>query len=554
MLTVMRVLTTCVAAACVYGAASEWFTNGETLSRRAAIAILAICFLSDAIIQHSIFNRGTLSSMVWGSRWTFIATAAVVVCASCATVVLSSWWQLTVVLAFCAFVIARRSTLCCCDCCIGCRSRASAAKGGDRKERVRNPAACCRPLNFTKTLLRGLEVCILVLLVPAFAAQSSSLACLPQAYVQSARTIYAMDRYQKAADEDPTPPGGVGTGRSWTPTDGNVLFRTPSDDNATYAAWNPASRSLYFAGTHTIRQFQLDFDIAPRTLQYSLPLVKPDGSLSAACGTIEVSRGFYQAYADVSQQVRDAVTSMLTANSTAPVTLAGFSLGGAAAPLAALDLVCSGTVAASQVRLWTMAGPGAGGASAVGAMNHLQDLGLTLVRVANPLDLVPWMPTFFWEHWQAQAPGGAYLTFSSQGSFFFRAHSGAGYLPAPVASALRMDACAQQRALAWVPVIVVFAIWAGLRAFDVLFVRQRRRAEKLDAKGDSGTGGASQPTGSGKDEAGAEGGDMDATGNQMPRGAGCSTGDSCASADPTAVTVTVDAPPAMSVTSREVGR
>ena len=135
------------------------------------------------------------------------------------------------------------------------------------------------------------------------------------------------------------------------------LLRASNDDNASYAAWLPATRELFFAGTHTWRQLALDLSVAPVDLGWGeeARALPP----SACARGLRVHSGFALAYAAIQQQVRRAVGEGLAAGGpNASLRLYGFSLGAAVAPLAAADLVCAGLAPPSRVQLFTMGGPG----------------------------------------------------------------------------------------------------------------------------------------------------------------------------------------------------
>lgn len=352
----------------------------------------------------------------------------------------------------------------------------------------------CRPQYVALGLARAMEAVTLLLLLPALAAQLTELECLPQGRAtDTAATVKFYDRYMRGADDGaPSVTGGRGTGRNWAPPNGSaVLFRVPADANATYATWVPSQRAVYFSGTHTARQVQLDFDLAPQALAYAAPTLElaPGGTVPTptgpACGSLTVSRGFWRTYADVRPRVAAAVAGALAANASAPVFVGGFSLGGAQVPVAAIDLVCSGVAAPSQLAAWSEAPPAACAAGACPALlQALQARGLAYARVVNPFDVVPWLPAFLYEAAPAgrgsasaggsgggdggavpattTVTGGTYLTFTHTGQLVLLAHTAAGYITYPFLRGSPMSPCAQLRALAWLPVLVAAAVWALL--------------------------------------------------------------------------------------------
>lgn len=332
-------------------------------------------------------------------------------------------------------------------------------------------------------VMRGFEMATLTLLLPAITSQSGRYQCFPSStgagaadgsqVIPIADRVVRMDLYVIQADSSVAtskPPGvtGTGEGRDWKPlSDGNLLLRTPTDYNATYAIVNHNDRSIYFAGTHTWAMIVADFDTYPVEVQYDSRIrlqsldtssgLMIDGNATAdPCGSVIVSRGFWTVYLAVRDQVLPHVAAMLARNGSQRIMIGGFSLGGAVAPLAALDLVCSGMVAPSQVLLVSMAGPAAGPPTTMGTLDMLQSIGMTTWRILSTFDIVPWLPALLYDHMRTPH---TYLTYTQRGQFVMTAHGRRGYLPSYVSDAVGMEPCAQLRALAFVPVLISLMCW-----------------------------------------------------------------------------------------------
>lgn len=522
-----------LAAVGFYGSLALWMSAGDAPAR-----VFCVLLCGAAIATDNYYTKATRG---------LVAAALIIVCLAASSVA-SGFWQFVVLVAVVLHYLVRRiprgcGACCCCSCvfcwrrgkralgrarpgreddpasaggssprdarppsaphgwCAATRARASAVlRSGKPRTRYTRAHPLSRALNFVR---RGLEFSALVLLLPAITAQSTRLRCLDAASAPFAERVVWYDRYAARADGwiYNQEPGEPLLPRTWVPTDGNTLFRTDTDDNATYAVLHNASRALFFAGTHTLKMVQADFDIAPLTVEYTTPIrlrtaggaagangTNGGGASAPPCGSVTVSRGFWRVYEAVRgravQAVREwqaaaargnASVTSATGNAgsvAAPGTrilIGGFSLGGAAAPLAAMDLICSGEAAPGDIHLVSMAGPGAGAAEWVRLLERLQGLGLTAWRVVSAFDIVPWLPALLYEPMRTDA---AYVTFTASGTLVIVAHKRAGYLPSVASAALRMDACAQLRAWAFVPVLAAAALYGVVAALDLLLARR----------------------------------------------------------------------------------
>ena len=439
-----------VPAACIYGACLQWYSGaGDTPERRAALLLAALAACAEAVVAVGV------RAAALGSAG--IACAALGASLGGA----APFWQVVLILSLALALAAGwsmsccgRAPSCCCVCaCLCCRSAAG-----------QPPRARCqlRPRALPSVLARCLCACAAVLLMPALAAQLPSLHCPSPALATLGLRTAAFNEYMAQADSAVKPAAGgtgTGTGMAWQPSeDGVQLLRAGSDGNASYAAWLPASRELFFGGTHTARQLALDLAVTPSTLSYG------SSAAAGACGAGElvVHGGFATAYQGVREQARAAVAAALAANASAPIAILGFSLGAAVAAMAALDLACTGAVPPSLLRLYVMAGPGfCSGSACSAALDSLQAAGMAAVRVVNVFDLVPWLPAFLYEPLRTP-PGGTLLAFTLPGQYLLEAHEGSGYLPLPPAQ----GGCAGLRALAWVPAVAAAALAALCAAAD----------------------------------------------------------------------------------------
>jgi hypothetical protein len=432
-------------AACLYGALLEWYSGaGDTVPRRAALILASLAGFAEVVAAAGIYAA--------------VGAACVLVASSLAASLAGTppFWQVVVLVAL---VLAGGARLLeCCSC---------------RRSRPGSCCACtcaCTCLPFCppqpwkqwlcrvpRMLARWLGCCAAVLLVPALTAQLAALDCLPPATASMGVYVAAVNDYMTRLDTNPALALAL-----WQPSPGALVLRSASDANSTYALWLSSSRMLHFAGTHTGKMLALDLAVTPRALRFgggssgggSIGNASGTGGLGGACGgEILVHGGFYTAYEAVRDAARAAVSSALaTSNSTSPITFLGFSLGASMASLAALDMACSGLVPPAQLRLFSMAGPGfCSGEGCAGAFDYLQSAGLAATRLVNVFDIVPWLPALMYEPLRTP-PGHSFQSASMRGTNMLRAHQGSGYLP-PAA-----DACAGQRAAAWVPFVSAAAL------------------------------------------------------------------------------------------------
>lgn len=435
-----------ICSICLYVAATAWYSGaGQTHSRRAAVVIAALATAAELV------------SFV-GLRVSALPILAAIFTAVGASVgAAPPFWEIVVVLAILLWLLVRWSPVCCgrhsTACCCTCAPKESAMR------------ASALP----GVLMRLSCTCAAFLLLPALAAQSDVLSCLPSTAVATGARVYAFNRYLATVDNGGAAeaPGGAQP----------LLFRSSRDANASYAAWLSSSRELFFAGTHTAKMLALDLTVTPRTLHFN----------GSTCADVTIHSGFYEVYSAVREDVLSTVRAALTANASAPVFVGGFSLGAAVAPLAALDLVCSGVASPTQLILYYMAGPGVcSGDACANAFDSLQDAGLHITRVVNVFDFVTWLPAFLFEPLRTPA-GRTHLTFTSAGQFMLAAHQGAGYVPAPV-----VTGCGGLRALAWVPAIIAATLAVIFAAARPRIAAQVRGDGAVDrsADGAGGAGGA----------------------------------------------------------------
>lgn len=399
---------------CLYAAALLWYSGaGQTHARRAVVVIAALSATAELVLFA-------------GLRVAALPVFVTICTAIGASVgAATPFWELVLFLSVLLWLLVRWSPVCC-----GPRAAACCCTCALRKCEMRVSA-------LPDVLMRLCCACAAVLLLPALAAQLDALSCLPASAVATGSRVYAFNRWLATVDNGGTPAEPPAGARP-------LLLRSSRDANESYAAWVSASgsRELFFAGTHSARMLALDLTVTPRMLHFE------NGS---SCGDVIVHSGFYEVYADVRAEVHGAVRAALAENATAPVFLGGFSLGAAVAPIAALDLVCSGVASPTQLILFYMAGPGiCSGDACAGAFDALQAAGLSVTRVVNVFDFISWLPAFLYEPLRTPA-GRTLLTFTSTGQLLLTAHQGVGYIPAP-------SGCAGLRALAWVPFIVSVAL------------------------------------------------------------------------------------------------
>lgn len=417
-------------AACLYGALLEWYSGaGDTAPRRAALILASLSAFAE------VFAAAGISVAA--------AAACVLIASSLAASLAGTppFWQVVVLVTLVLGGVAR--LLECCSC------------------KHRRPGYCCactclpfcppQPwrvwlLKVPRMLARWLGCCAAVLLVPALTAQLVTLDCVPATTASMGVYVAAVNEYMTRLDKNPEVARAL-----WQPSPGALVLRDASDSNSTYGLWLNASRMLHFAGTHTSRMLALDLAVTPRTLRFGSGVGGGGGGgdatsgIGACAAEIVVHGGFYMAYEGVRDAARAAVSSALAASNSTPITILGFSLGAAMATLAALDMACSGLIPPAQLRLFSMAGPGlCSGAGCGGTFDALQAAGLVTTRLVNIFDIVPWLPALMYEPLRTP-PGSSFQSASMKGTNMLRAHQGSGYLP-PAA-----DACAEQRAVAWVP-------------------------------------------------------------------------------------------------------
>jgi len=414
-------------AACLYGALLEWYSGaGDTAPRRAALILASLSAFAE------VFAAAGISAAA--------AAACVLIASSLAASLAGTppFWQVVVLVTLVLGGGVR--LLECCSC------------------KRRRPGYCCactclpfcppQPwrlwlLKIPRMIARWLGCCAAVLLVPALTAQLVTLECVPATTASMGVYVAAVNEYMTRLDTNPDVARTL-----WQPSSGALVLRDASDSNSTYGLWLNASRMLHFAGTHTSRMLALDLAVTPRTLRFRSGDSGGGGNASGigACSAeIVVHGGFYMAYEGVRDAARAAVSSALAVSNSTPITILGFSLGAAMATLAALDMACSGLILPAQLRLFSMAGPGlCSGAGCGGAFDALQAAGLITTRLVNIFDIVPWLPALMYEPLRTP-PGSSFQSASMKGTNMLRAHQGSGYLPPPA------DACAEQRAIAWVP-------------------------------------------------------------------------------------------------------
>ena len=406
-------------AACLYGALLVWYSGeGDTVPRRAALILASLAAVAEVVAAAGVYVGITVVGV--------LVTSSLIAALAGAP----PFWQVVVLLAL--VLVGGARLLQCCYC--GQRSPGSCWAC------THSPCCALQPWKLwlqraPRMLARWLWVCAAVLLVPAFAAQLVTLDCMPAPTATIGARVAVMDRFMSTVDTDPT-----GALALWQPSPEALFLRVARDGNSTYALWLNSSRSLYFAGTHTYVMLALDLAVTPRTLRFGSA-----SGIGACAADILVHGGFYTAYEGVRDAARAAVSSALAASNSTPVYLLGFSLGASMASLAALDMACSGLVSPTQLRLFSMAGPGlCSGEGCAGAFDALQAAGLAATRVVNVFDLVPWLPALMYEPLRTP-PGSTFQSASWGGENMLRAHQGSGYLPPPSA------VCAAQRAAAWVP-------------------------------------------------------------------------------------------------------
>ena len=408
---------------CLYGAALLWYSASDMPLRQSALALTALLLAAEIAAALS-------------ARTAALLILAILACAIGASAgAAPAFWEAVVILSALLWLILRWQPTCCgssptCCCVCACPPR--------------KPYLELRAVALPGVLALLLLACAAVLLLPALAAQLSALSCLPPEAVATGARVFYFDRLMSSK-----PAAGAGAGNAWQPSDGSRLLRASRDDNASYALWIGASRELFFAGTHTSVQLLLDLAVTPRTLAYA----------GGRCSPVTVHGGFYRAFEFIREQVLEAVSGALAENASAAIIFYGFSLGGAMAPLAALDLACSGVVPAEQLSVLTMGGPGiCTGDGCAAVLGALQRAGLQLTRIVNPFDFITWLPPGLYD--PLKASQRSHLSFTPSGSYMLAAHQSSGYLPS------EDGGCARLRALAWVPVTVAAALAAACAAAD----------------------------------------------------------------------------------------
>lgn len=414
-------------AFCLYGSAVVWFSAaGSTPSRRVAVAIAAIAAILEATLE---YGARAVSLPV-------LAAAAAAIGASFGAT--APFWEPVVYLTVLFWHLVRWSPLCCgrapqC-CCVCNRCCLCCFRGADK-------SCAFRPNAIHNVVARILFACAAILLLPALAAQSDVLACMTASDSAMGSRVYRFNRYLVGADDVRTAQAPEGVKHQ--------LFRSASDQNASYAVWVNTSRELFFAGTKTAKMAALDLTVTPRTMHFN----------GSACPDVTVHKGFHEVYDAVRDDVRAAMHSALTLNASAPVIISGFSLGAAVANIATLDLICSGLMQPSQIISFSMAGPGVcSGDACAGTFDAMQATGLHLTRVVSTFDIVPWLPAFMYE--PLRTPH-TFLSFTSPGQFMLTAHQGAGYVPSPLGGG-----CAGLRALAWLPFVVAALLASACAALQ----------------------------------------------------------------------------------------
>ena len=439
----------------LYATALIWITaHGDTLGRRFAVSAAGLLLTWQSCVSCGVRSTLPLIGLI------------VAVLVSAAAGAGAPWWEPLVVLVSLTGLLGARAPTCCVcpckrepDCC--CLCSCSLRRQGEASPKRRS--CVCRLQRLPFVVRRCLEVTAGLLLLPALAASLRQFSCVPQNNVATALRCANFDRYLSGY-----PPKNFDAG------DG-VIVRYGGDANSSYAVFLGAEREIYFAGTHDLALLRDDFTITARVLEY--------GNISSipACSKVRVSHGFFEPYWVIRDQIVDEVQAMLLSNASAPIHLAGFSLGGAVAPLAAMDLVCSGVIAASQVDVLSLAGPApCSGDECLATFDALQQAGLTVVRIVNVFDIVPWMVALVFEPLHTSTVGSTQIAFTSSGQLVLTAHAGSGYLPNVRATTPgMMDACNQLRALAWLPVAATVCLWALTWLVDRLW--DKREAQHPDS-------------------------------------------------------------------------
>ena len=204
-----------VPAAALYGAAVIWFSaEGDTPLRRAAIAVAGLVEGAEAAAWLGL--RGATGAAP------LVPLCLVAIMIGVSAGVDASWWQAIVVMSIGLWLGVRWSPSCCGaapTCCCACCPRAWRARacGGRRAqggggagagaggEQDAPRARCCTflPRALPALLLRLLAATSALLLLPALAAQSRALACLPPPAAVMGARVYEWDRALRAADEPP---------------------------------------------------------------------------------------------------------------------------------------------------------------------------------------------------------------------------------------------------------------------------------------------------------------------------------------------------------------
>lgn len=149
-----------------------------------------------------------------------------------------------------------------------------------------------------------------------------------------------------------------------------------------YVAQSDEEIIVAFRGTANIYDDLQDLDILPA----SFPYVPGGGS---------VVRGFLNIYSRIRLQLAEALLKLSTRKN---LFITGHSLGGALATLAALDIAVNTKF--KNPTVYTFASPRTGNQSFASAYNRAVKQS---VRVANVLDLVPYLPPFY-THVQTRFP------------------------------------------------------------------------------------------------------------------------------------------------------